>query len=124
MAKWSVRSVCVAPSMWSANAAQQKWLTSLTSCGRKKSVLFEAVISLTFAFGGMGIFGGAGILMIGLLGCMEQTPAGVFFMWPLAVAIESGRYLWTALAVRPGQEQYCSLLIALIYVDGGGRNAH
>lgn len=91
---------------------------------REKSVLFEAVISLTFAFGGMGIFGGAGILMIGCLGHMKWAPAGVFFMWALAMAIESSRYLWPALAVRPGQVLNCLLLIALIHMVGGGLNAH
>ena len=55
---------------------------------------------------------------------VDRTPAGVFFMWPFAVAVESGRYHRTASAVRPGHEAYCLLLMALIHVDGGGLKAH
>ena len=55
---------------------------------------------------------------------MDRTPAGVFFMWPFAVALESGRYRRTASAVRPGHDANWLLLIAMIHVDGSGLNAH
>jgi len=74
--------------------------------------------------GGIVIFGGAWILMIGCFGRVDLTPAGVFFMWPLAVAVESGRYFLTASVVRPGHEANCLLLIAVIHMDGGGLKAH
>ena len=45
--------------------------------------------------------------MVGCLGHVEWTPAGDFCMWPFAVAVESGRYLQMALAVRPGHVQNC-----------------
>ena len=80
--------------------------------------------SLILAFGGMVTFGGAGILIIGSLGCMHCTPAGVFFMWRFAVAVDVGRYFQTELAVRQGHDKNWLLLMALIYVDGGGLRAH
>jgi hypothetical protein len=55
---------------------------------------------------------------------VERTPVGVFFMWPLAVAVESGRYRRTAFAVRPGHVAKWLLFMALIQVDGGGLKAH
>ena len=42
---------------------------------------------------------------------------GIFFMWPFAMVVESGRYLRTVLAVRPGQEANWLLLMVLIHVD-------
>ena len=79
---------------------------------------------LIFAFGGMVIFGGAGSLMVGCLGRVDRMPARVFFIWPLAVAVDGGRYLQTASAVRPGHDEKCLLLMALIHVDSGRLNAH
>ena len=79
---------------------------------------------LIFAFGGMVIFGSAGSLMVGCLGWVDRTPAGVFFIWLLAVAVDGGRYLQMTSAVRPGHDKKCLLLMALIHVDGGGLNAH
>ena len=55
---------------------------------------------------------------------VDRTPAGVFFMWPFAVAVESGRYRRTASAVRPGHVANWLLWMALIQVDGGGLKAH
>ncbi len=78
--------------------------------------------SLILAFGGMVT--GAGILIIGCLGCMDCTPAGVFFMWHFAVAVDVGRYFKTELAVRQGHDKNWLLLMALIHVDGVGLKAH
>ena len=69
------------------------------------------------------MFDGAGSVMVGCLGRVDWTPAEVFFLWPLAVAVDGGRYLRTASAVRPGHDKKCLLLMALIHVDGGGLNA-
>ena len=86
--------------------------------------LFARTI-LIFAFGGMVAFGGAGILMVGGLGCMDHMPVGVFFfIRPFAVAVDSGRYFWTALALRPGHDENRLLLMALSHMDGGGLKAH
>ena len=57
-------------------------------------------------------------------GACGSDPAQVFFMWPLAVAVDGGRCLWTASVVRPGYDEKLWLLMALIHVDGGGLNAH
>lgn len=111
--------------IWSASTAQQKrWFTLLVSCGGKKSELSLAGTSLIFAFGGMTKFGGTGTLMVSCLGCVDCTPAGDFFIWPVAVAVDSGKYFCTLLAVRPGQEENWLLLMALIHVDGEGLKAH
>ena len=64
------------------------------------------------------------MVIVGGFGCVERTPAGVFFMWPFAVAGESGRYCRTASAVRPGHEANWLLLMALIHVNGGGLKVH
>ena len=79
---------------------------------------------LDFCFWWDGHFGGAGSLMLDCLGQVDWMPAGVFFIWPLAVAMDGGRYLWMASAVRPGHDKTCLLLMALIHIDGGGLNAH
>ena len=119
-----VRSVYVVSLCWSANAAQQKmWFASLVSCFGKKSVSSPAGTSLMRAFCGMFMLAGTGILMVGL-GRVDRTPAGVFFMWPLAVVVEVGRYFLTASDVRPGHDANWLLVIALIHVDGGGLKAH
>ena len=113
------------PLIWLASAAQQKiWFTSLILCAGKRSLMIGAGICLIFALGGMVIFGGAGSVMVGCLGWVDQMPAGVFFMWPLAVAVDGGRYLRMASAVRPGYDKKCLLFMALIHLDGGGMNAH
>lgn len=76
-----MRSVYVVPSIWSASAAQQKiWLTSLASCGGDISFGSWGLMSLILAFGGIVMLGGAGMLMVGCLGRVDRTPAGVFFM--------------------------------------------
>ena len=113
------------PLIWLASAAQQKiWFTSLISCAGKRSLVRGAGTCLIIAFGGIVIFGGAGSLMVGCLGWVDRTSAGVFFIWPLAVAVDGGRYLRAASAVRPGHDEKCLLLMALIHVDGGGLNVH
>ena len=113
------------PLIWLASAAQQKiWFTSLILCAGKRSLVRGAGICLIFAFGGMVIFGGAGSLMVGCLGWVDRMPAGVFFTHPLAVAMDGGRYLQTAAAVRLGHDKKCLLLMGLIHMDGGGLNAH
>ena len=55
---------------------------------------------------------------------VDQTPAGVFFMWPFAVAVDLGRYFQTVLAIRPGHDDNWFLLMALIHVNGGGLKMH
>lgn len=47
-----------------------------------------------------------------------------FFIRPFAVAVDSGRYFWTALALRPGHDKNWLLLMALSHMDGGGLKAH
>ncbi len=113
------------PLIWSASVAQQKiWFTSLISCAGKRSSGRGAGICLIFAFGGMVIFGGAGSLMVGCFGWVDRTLAGVFFIRPLAVAVDGGRHLRTASAVRLGHDEKCLLLMVLIHVDSGGLNVH
>ena len=112
------------PLIWSASVAQQKiWFTSLISCAGKRSSVRGAGICLIFAFGGMVIFGGAGSLMVGCLGQVDRMLARDFFLCPLAVAVDGGRYLQMASAVRPGHDEKCLLLMALIHMDGSRLNA-
>ena len=91
----------VVQSILSASAAQQKtWLVSLCSCSGHISSLGDT--NLIFALAGTLRPEGIGIFTVGGLGRVDRTPAGVFFKWPLAVAVDSGRYLRTASAVSPG----------------------
>ena len=113
------------PWIWSASTAQQKiWFTLLVSCGGKTAESSLAETNLMFAFGGMTKFGGTGTLMVSCLGCVDHTPAGVFFVWPLVVAVDLVKYFHTASAVRPGQEENWLILMALIHMDNGRLKAH
>ena len=87
-------------------AAQQKiWFTLVFSCVGKRSLSLFAGTRLIFAFRGMVMFRGAGILILGCLGRVDHTTAGVFFMSSFAVAIDLGRYFPTASADRPGHDE-------------------
>ena len=52
------------------------------------------------------------------------TPFGTFFMWPLVVAVLSGKYFLTAAAVIPVHVLKCPFSMAFIHVEGAGLNAH
>ncbi len=51
-----------------------------------------AGMSLILAFGRMVTLGGVDNLIDCVLWRVDCMPAGVSFMWPFAVAVDSGRY--------------------------------
>ena len=115
-------SVYIVPLIWSARAAQQKmWLHLLTSLLGARSALFYTMLML---LGGSVTSGGAGVLRAGGFDWVLWTPLGTFFMCPLAVAVESGRYFLTAVGVRPGHDLKWPFFMASIHVDCGGLKAH
>ena len=60
-----------------------------------------------------------------ILSFVDLIPFCCLFMCPLSVAgHESGRYFWTASAVRPGHVANWLFFIALRSVDLGGQNRH
>ena len=83
----------------------------LDSCGGKQSALSDGWSCVGMTIGGLWMVWKGAVRV-------DRTPAGVSFMCPFAVAVES------ASAVRPGHEENWLLLMALIHVDGGGLNAH
>ena len=59
-----------------------------------------------------------------ILSLVLRIPCFCPFMWTSSVAgAESGRYFWTARAVKPGHVENCLLLIAFGSVCFGGLNA-
>ena len=70
------------------------------------------------------VLSGARTVLLGGLGCVYCTFWGVFFICPLYVAVDSGRYFFTAVVVSPGHDLKWPLAIAFIHVDGGSENTH
>ena len=79
--------------------------------------------SLSFSLGGLKSSSSC-FRRVVLVLVVDLSPFLVQLRWPLAVAVESGKYLWTSLDVMCGKPIKCPLSIALHKVSSVGENKH